>query len=120
MEPGVPPPGTREITHLEESSEGPAQLITGTWTSVYVDPEWSGNHFMPRQINKYRRVRVGTEMLATVTALTAEKFAGVLSKAPYSLPITKQVGSSINIGGHDIDIRTLGRNEFEVKIRREK
>ena len=70
---------------------------------------------MPGNINMYRKVRVGIEMLATVTHDASDKCLGVFCPMPHDRPISKRVGSSLTRGGHDIDIEMKG-DQFDFKL----
>ena len=93
----------------------PALVITGYWSSIYIHKDWAGRTSMPGDIGKYRRMRVGVELLVVVTSETPEKFLGVAGRMQHDRPISKKVGSSVTSGGHDLDVELLGQ-QFGISI----
>ena len=90
-------------------------MITGYWSSIYIHKDWAGRTSMPGDIGKYRRMRVGVELLVVVTSETPEKFLGMVGRMQHDRPISKKVGSSATSGGHDLDVDLLGP-QFGVNI----
>ena len=97
QEPGTLAPDVTEVVHVDPSG-GIETDMSGEWMSVYIDPAWLGQHFLPSDLSQYRRVRIGADLLVKVFTEAKGWFSGVMGKAPYSLPITKQIGSSLNVG----------------------